>query len=455
MAINVSIDKQKLLLSYLICDSHSFALCRPILKPEYFDTELQKPLKFILSYSEKYKSLPNIAIIGVETGLIIDPISEEDMQKPNRLKWVCDEVEKFCRQMAVINAVVEASEKIHSGELDNLVDPIKNAVLLSLQRDLGSNYFKNPAARLRKMLENSAIPTGYKHLDEALYGGVMRGGITIFAAPSGVGKSFMLANLCVNHIRNKMNCILVTLELPESWVEKRIDAMMTGIGSRAIFSKIDEVAGLVMKMERECGHFRVIYMPPGTNTNELRAYVKNVELQEGWIPDVVAIDYLDLLKPIEKVDMSNLSLVGKYTTEELRAFAMEENFICYTASQMVKGSIEEEDHNQDMLAGGKTKVNTADNVITLYQPLNMKEDGFIQLQLVKTRTSMGQGRKIMLRYDVETVRFSDTPDDLAHPGKRTKAKIKPETTPGSAPKAEGSSNLDRLKAIRARASGSS
>lgn len=449
MAINVGIEKQRLLLSYMLADPQTFTLCRPIILPEYFDTELQKPIKFILGYADKYKSMPNQAIIAVETGLTLEMPTEEDLKKPNRLKWACDEIETFCRHMAVINAVVAASEKIHEGDIDNIIDPIKSAVLLSLQRDLGSNYFKNPASRLRKMLENDAIPTGYKHLDEALYGGVMRGGVTIFAAPSGVGKSFMLSNLCVNHIQKKLNCVMVTLELPEPWVAKRIDAMMTGVGSRAIFSKIDEVSTLVMRQEKDCGKFFIVYMPPGTTVNEIRSYVKNLELQHGFIPDVMAIDYLDLLKPIEKVDMSNLSLVGKYTTEELRAFAMEENFICYTASQMVKGAIEEEDHNQDMLAGGKTKVNTADNVITLYQPREMKEDGFIQLQLVKTRTSMGQGRKVMLRYDAETVRFSDTSDDQANPSKKKRSKPTFDPSKIDQP-ADGTSNMDRLRGLKAR-----
>jgi archaellum biogenesis ATPase FlaH len=452
-------DKQKLLISYLIADPPSFALCKSILDPEYFDKELQKSVKYIIEYTDKYKSLPNLAMIAAETGDNFTSIETTDINLPNRRRWICDEVEKHCRQEAVINAVLAASDKISTGDISNLVDPIKNAVLLSLQRELGTNYFLDPHIRLRRMLENSAVSTGFKHLDEALYGGVMRGGVNIFAASSGIGKSFMLANLCVNHALMGQNVLYITLELPEDWVSKRIYSMMTGIGSKAIFDRIDEVSATVMRKQKDCGQFYIKYLPSGSTMNEIRSYVKNLEIQASFIPDVIAIDYLDEMKPVEKVDMSNFSLVAKYCTEELRNFCMEEDhqFICYTASQMGKGALDIEDHNQDMLSGGKPKVNKADNVITLYQPFSMKEDGFIQLQLVKTRTSSGQGRKVMLKYNADTVRFTNADEEDAFPSSNAKTKLK---TPQykkqtTGPQPTGGSNLDRIAQIKNRVSGGS
>ena len=394
-------------------------------------------------------------MVAAETGEVLPTIDPGELDLPNRRRWVCDEVEKHCRHMAVVNAVIDASEKIAAGEIDDLVGPIKDAVLLSLQRELGTNYFLNPHVRLRRMLENSAVSTGYKHLDQALYGGVMRGGVNIFAASSGVGKSFMLANLCVNHVLMKQNALYITLELPEDWVSKRIDSMLTGIGSRAIFDRIDEVSALVMRKQKDCGQLYVKYLPSGTSMNEIRSYVKNLEIQASFVPDVIAIDYLDEMKPVEKVDMSNYGLVAKYCTEELRNFCMEEDhqFICYTASQLIKGVYESEEHNQDMLAGGKSKVNKADNVITLYQPFSMKEDGFIQLQLVKTRTSAGQGRKDMLRYNADTVRFTDAPDEDAFPGgSGPKPRPRRPSGPGPTPQPGGPSNMDRIAELKARTS---
>lgn len=449
------IDKQRLLISYLIADSQSFAMCRSILSEDYFDKELKKTVKYILAYSDKYKSIPNIAMVAAETGEQLAQITQDDIDLPNRRRWICDEVESHCRHMAVVNAVIEASEKISNNEIENLVEPIKNAVLLSLQRELGTNYFANPHLRLRRMLENSAVSTGYKHLDEALYGGVMRGGVNIFAASSGIGKSFMLANLCVNHVLMKQNVLYITLELPEDWVSKRIDSMMTGIGSRVIFSKIDEVSSIVTRKQKDCGQMYIKYLPSGSSMNEIRSYVKNLEIQASFIPDVIAIDYLDEMKPIEKVDMSNLGLVAKYCTEELRNFCMEDDhqFICYTASQMVKGALETDEHNQDMLSGGKSKVNKADNVISLYQPFNMKEDGFIQLQLVKTRTSSGQGRKVMLKYDADTVRFTDADNDQAFPNQASSSVTKPKKKAHTAgpPPVSSQDNMSRINALKARA----
>lgn len=436
-------QKQRLLLSYLLADGEAFAACQNVLRPEYFDLDLQKSVEYIIAHAEKYRSPPNQAMLSAETGLHLELPDDA----PARRRWVCDEVERHCREAAVILAVVAASEKIQSGETD-IVEPIKRAVLLSLNRDLGTYYFDDPAARLRKMLDNDTVPTGYKHLDEALYGGVMRGGVNIFMGVSGGGKSLMLANLAVNHMLDKKDVLYLTLELPEAWVAKRIDSMLTGVASTAVFSRIDDVAALVSRRSKDCGGLWIKYMPPGTTSTDVEAYIKNMELQTGKAPEVLCIDYLDLMGTRQKVDMNNISLKDRLATEELRTVCMERSIICHTASQMVRGAGQESDQNQDMIAGGKTKVNTADNVIGIYQPLEMRESGYIQLQLVKTRTSHGTGRRIMLRYNQDTVRFTDGPDEL---NQRSVSKPK---LPAAAPqRAAPSSNMQRILDLKKRVDG--
>ena len=50
--------KQQLLLEYLVSSVDTFALCKSIVKPEYFDPELRRSVEFIHDYYDKYSSIP-------------------------------------------------------------------------------------------------------------------------------------------------------------------------------------------------------------------------------------------------------------------------------------------------------------------------------------------------------------------------------------------------------------
>lgn len=450
-----STEKQRLLLSYLLSEPSAFSMCRSIMDASHFDKELQAGVRFMLEHADKYKSVPNAAMIAAETGLSLQSIGQDEgqVEHANRIKWVCDEIELHCRTMATVNAVYAASESIARGDLDSIVDPIKKAVMTSLQRDLGIDYFKDPSGRLRRMFDTEKpVPTGFKHVDQILDGGVMRGGINIFVAESGGGKSMMLANMAVNFCQRGEDVLYITLELPESWVAKRVDSMMTGIPSRQINGRIDEVHGILLKRRSGCGQFRIKYLPANSTTNQIAAYLKTLEIELGFVPAMIVIDYLDLVSPTAKIDINNISLKDKYTTEELRNICMELAACGFTASQTTKGSDGSEGFKQGDVAGGKTKVNTADNVVSMYQSLEMKEDGYLELFFTKTRTSGGQNRKVRLGMDVETLRYRDMDDERAFPSRK---KVVPRSVTGQSTVAEvgqetGTTNFERLAALKAK-----
>ena len=73
-------------------------------------------------------------------------------------------------------------------------------------------------------------------------------------------------------------------------------------------------------------------------------------------------------------------------------------------------SINEQEHDQGMIAGGISKIHTADNVISIYATQAMKERGQYQVQFLKTRSSSGVGSKLFLGFDPETLRIFDIED---------------------------------------------
>jgi len=186
---------------------------------------------------------------------------------------------------------------------------------------------------------------------------------------------------------------------------------LTSISTADIFKKLDDVELKVVQAGRNSGSLHIKQMPQGSTCNDLKAYLKAYEIETGQRPDAVLVDYLDLLYPNnKKVNPSDLFIKDKFVTEELRGLAVERKMICVTASQLNRGSINEQEHDQSMIAGGISKIYTADNVITIYATQAMKERGQYQIQFLKTRSSSGVGSKLFLGFDPETLRIFDIED---------------------------------------------
>jgi hypothetical protein len=184
--------------------------------------------------------------------------------------------------------------------------------------------------------------------------------------------------------------------------------MTTGIGTREIFRNIDDVELKVKMMKKRAGHLQVKYMPSGKNCNDIRAYLKEYQVKTGQKPDVILIDYLDLMMPLSvKVSPSDLFVKDKYVSEEIRNLAMETQCITVTASQLNRSAVEEIEFDHSHISGGLSKIMTADNVIGIFTSRAMKERGRYQIQFMKTRSSSGVGQKVDLEFNVDTLRISD------------------------------------------------
>jgi archaellum biogenesis ATPase FlaH len=245
-----------------------------------------------------------------------------------------------------------------------------------------------------------------------LFGGFNKGELNIFAGGSGAGKSLFLANMGCNWVLNGMNVAYITFELSEPLVSMRIDSMLTDIPTKEIFKDLDGVEMKVKLLGKKAGKFQIKYMPSGKTANDLRSYIKEYEIKTGTKLDVILVDYLDLMMPInKKVSPSDLFVKDKFVSEELRNLAMELNVIFVTASQLNRGAVEEIEFDHSHIAGGLSKIQTADNVFGIFTSRAMRERGRYQIQLMKTRSSSGVGMKIDLEFDVDSLRIRDLAED--------------------------------------------
>ena len=411
---NYSPDLQKLFVQFMLTDPQLFTRVMGIIDERHFDRPNRDIVGYLVNYSEEYSTMPSVEQIKAETGQEIELL--EDIAKHS--DWFVDEFETFCRHKAIERAIVNSADLLEEGKYGEVETTIKEAVQIGLARSLGTDYFHDPRKRLEVLKDNNGqITTGWKDLDDKLYGGINRGAVTIFAGGSGSGKSLFMQNMSLNWAEAGMNVVYLTLELSEELSAMRIDAMATDKSTRRIFKELDDVELKVKTIGKKSGMLRIKYMSSGSTINDVRAYLKELQIVTGKNVDCICIDYLDLLMPAtKKVNPGDLFIKDKYVTEEIRNFAMESETVVVTASQLNRSAVEEVEFDHSHIAGGISKIQTADNVIGIFTSNAMRERGQYQLQLLKTRSSSGVGSKINLVFDRDSLRISNSDledDDLA------------------------------------------
>jgi hypothetical protein len=255
-----------------------------------------------------------------------------------------------------------------------------------------------------------------------------------------------MMNIALNWIQAGLHGVYITLELSEELTSLRTDAMLSSMSTKDIRKDIDTATLKVKMVGKKSGTYQVKGLPAQSNINDIRAYLKEYQIQTGRQVDFIMIDYLDLLMPVSaKVSPNDLFVKDKYVSEELRNLAKEFNILMITASQLNRSAVEEVEFDHSHISGGISKINTADNVFGIFTSRQMRERGRYQIQLMKTRSSSGVGMKVDLDFDVETLRITDPGEDAqGTPGSMKPqigsilSSIKPRTTVTGNDDAEGS-----------------
>ena len=403
-------DLQKLFLEMMMNDAQNYVRVKNIFNTENFDRSIKEAAEFIKQHSDEHGALPTYEQVRAVTGVELKPVP--DITESHN-DWFLAEFEGFTKRQELERAILKSADLLEKGEYDPVEKIIKDAVQISLTKDMGTNYFENPRERLMALKDNNGqISTGWPAMDRKLFGGMNKGELNIFAGGSGSGKSLFMQNLAVNWVTAGLNGVYLSLELSEGLSAMRIDSMMTNISTKEVFKDLDTVEMKVKMAGKKAGSLQIKYMPAQSNVNDIRAYLKELQIKNGWNIDFLLIDYLDLLMPVSaKVSPSDLFVKDKYVSEELRNLAKELNCVFVTASQLNRGAVDEIEFDHSHISGGLSKINTADNVFGIFTSRAMRERGRYQIQLMKTRSSSGVGQKIDLEFDVESLRIRDLGED--------------------------------------------
>ena len=404
------LDVQRLFLEMMLEDASSYVRIQNIYNPQNFDKSLRPVAEFIKDHSAQYNTLPDRTQIAATTGVKLQPVPDLN---EGHYDWFMTEFEGFTKRQELERAILKAADLLEKGEFEPVEKLIKDAVQISLTKDLGMDFWLDPEGMFTKYFDaGGQVSTGWPQMDKLLYGGFSRGELNIFAGGSGSGKSLVMMNIALNWVQQGLHGVYISLELSEELTGLRTAAMLTSMSTKDI-RRDKETAALKIKMVgKKAGSYQVKALPAQSNINDIRAFLKEYQIKTGHKVDFMMVDYLDLLMPVSaKVSPNDLFVKDKYVSEELRNLSKELGILLVTASQLNRSAVEEIEFDHSHISGGISKINTADNVFGIFTSRAMKERGKYQIQCMKSRSSTGVGQKIDLEYNIETMRITDEGGD--------------------------------------------
>ncbi len=423
--------QQKLLISLWISDEQTFTKTNQLIKSEYFDPEHRKVISFIKKYYNQYNGIPSVDIVLAETKFQVKPQQLTQDQK----KYTEEQIETFCKQSALKNIIIEdAPELIQSENYDQLEHAIRQAISIKIDSDTGISFFEGVESRQHESEYSHRYSLGYPALDRHMDGGIARCEMMLVLAISGGGKSVSVLNFALELIKQRdlqtkrfLNCLYVSLELPEPMIDKRAQMVITGKSSIDVQRHPDEVRDILASLANQCGSMIIKKLRLGATANDIRSLIKEIEVQHGWVPDIIVLDYLDKLYPIQKVSTENIGTRDKFITEEFYDLLGEFNMIGLTASQLTKAAATVEVYDQSHQAGGAEKLRSSDWSLAIHLTDAMRAAGQIGFQFLKTRSSGGVGNTAMLGWDARSLRIYNPKDTKTFPKQEAQREMKQPT----------------------------
>lgn len=360
-----------------------------IIQPDYFESDSNSwLLDVILEHFRQYKAPPSkdvlkVKVTEIENDILKTAVLEQLKEvfrymESDDLSFVKDEILKFCKNQEIKRAIMDSVNLLKMGNYDEIKSKMDSAMKAGADTDIGLDYINDVASRYNEAARHT-ITTGWDVIDDLMDGGLAPGELGVVMAPAGIGKSWMLINIGANAVRAGKTVIHYTLELNENYVGQRYDSVLTGINAQTLKHHQDTVEE---KMKTLSGSLIVKYYPTkSVGVMALKAHIEKTIMQ-GKTPDLIVVDYGDLLKVNTKKDKHE-ALEDLY--EELRGMAGEYKIPVWTASQAGRSALEEDIIEADKIASSYGKVMVADFLMSLSRKVEDKMSGTGRGHVIKNR----------------------------------------------------------------------
>jgi len=422
---------EQLILSNLIHNEEYSRRVIPYIEEEYFQSRIEK-LVFseIKNYTLKYKNLPSKEAIKIsldskkqvtekemhDAYSLVDSFKED--KKKDNFDWLIDETEKFCKDKAIYNAILESIHIIDGKSKTRTATAIpkilSDSLSVSFDTHIGHDYIEDSDERYEFYHQKEKkISFDLEFMNKITNGGTPSKTLNIIMAGTGVGKSLFMCHHTANCLLQNLNVLYITCEMAEERVAERIDANIMNI-------TLDSLTDLPYKMYQQkiksatkgvSGKLIIKEYPTATaSCNHFRILLDELLLKKKFKPDIIFIDYLNICASSRLKQGSN---VNSYTyikaiAEEMRGLAVEQNVPIFSATQVNRQGFTSTDFGLEDTSESFGLPATADFMFAIISTEELDEHNQVLVKQLKNRyNDTAVNRKFLLEINRAKMKLSD------------------------------------------------
>ena len=439
---NLNQTIERTALTNLICNQDYARKVLPFIKSNYFDErEEQIIFEEISNFVDKYQKIPTQTSLEIEVGERKDLNETEHKKIVDIIKtlnpmevdfdWLVDHTEKFCKDKAIYNAIVDGIKIIDGKDSkrkpDAIPEILTDALSVSFDNSVGHDYIEDAESRFDYYHRvEERIPFDLDFFNKITKGGLPPKTLNIALAGTGVGKSLFMCHMAANCLSQGKNVLYITLEMAEERIAERIDANLMNVSMEDLQSLAkqmftDKMSKITKKTK---GKLIVKEYPTATaHSSHFRGLIKELAIKKSFRPDIMFIDYLNICASSRFKGAQNVNsyMYVKAIAEELRGLAVETNVPIMSATQTTRSGFVSTDVGLEDTSESFGLPATADLMFALISTEELEELNQICVKQLKNRYNdptmnkrfvIGIDRAKMRLYDVEV----DAQQDLVNSG---------------------------------------
>ena len=376
-----------------------------LVKPEYFEFPAHaKIYEAVTRYYKQYHKLPTDDFIIEDVKKHLgDRESVSDYQDEiiyiNRLdhkiidnpEYILDLIETFAKKEEMKSAIAQSIDLIRQDRVEEVEELVRSALKVSRDIDTGQDYFRDLGDRYERVFNEEVVPkfkTVLPTLNDSLEGGLGAKELALVIAPPGVGKSLYLVNQGVAAMKQGKKVLYISLEMGEDKIAQRFDSIMSLLPQGQLKTPGSQLSlknRLEIFKDEFSGCDLVIKEFPSTqgNVNTIRNLMVQLRNHEDFVPDVLIVDYLELLRPIR--DQQAEYEAQQTIARELRGVAMEYGILVWSATQTNRMGRKVKIITDAELGDSYGKIRTCDFPISLHQTEEEYDNNQMRCFVVKSR----------------------------------------------------------------------
>jgi replicative DNA helicase len=397
-----------------------------IVKSRFFETaDIRKIYEVIQEFSEKYNETPSksqvnelIKMKGLTEELDatkIDYIYEVNLKEYEE-DWLRETAESWIEYKNLDLSVFDLLNYLKTTKVttENVKDVVQNAKNIITERnniqfnfDEGLDFF-NPESHIQPAADT--FSSGIPMVDLVLGGGWYSKALFCFIGEMKIGKSIWLANVAANSVKLGYNTAVLSLEMRDRKLIKRLGANLLGINMKE-YNKMAEDKVLMKQKIGNMGYESL--QVPG------KLYVKEFPTSSAGVPDieryllkmeelkgikfkVIVLDYINILKNWRNANSENTYMKIKQIAEDARAMAMRNNWAIVTATQINRSGFGSTDLSANNISESAALGHTVDAMFGIIQDEMMHANREYILKLIANRDDgyKNARQKFLINYDL-------------------------------------------------------